>query len=93
MTVLLDPQGTPDTLETTAGKDGTFDVRLQGTGRDRGEYAITARQRDANGTVLRASRTFSVPCVEPVLTIAPAIRTRVAMRHSSRAPTSRRARP
>ncbi len=71
VTVLLDPQGTPDTLQTMVRNDGTFDVRLQGTGRDRGEYTITARQRDARGTVLRASRTFTVPCVEPVLTIAP----------------------
>lgn len=70
--VILDPQGTPDELDTTVADDGTFDVQLPGTGRDRGEYTVLARQRDARGAVARASRTFTVPCVEPALTIQPA---------------------
>ena len=70
--VVFDPQGTPDTLDTTVGTDGTFEVRIRATGRDAGEYTIVARQRDERGIVLRASRKFTVPCVAPTLTIEPA---------------------
>ena len=48
-----------------------FDAQLSGSGRDRGEYIVLARQRDARGTVLRGSRVFTVPCVEPTMVLSP----------------------
>ena len=67
----FDQKGTPEVQSATVGDDGTFDAQLPGGGRDRGEYTVLVRQRDARGVVLRASRVFTVPCVEPTLTIEP----------------------
>ena len=67
----FDQKGTPELQSATVGVNGTFDVPLTASGRDRGDYTILARQRDARGTVLRASRVFTVPCVEPTMVIAP----------------------
>lgn len=67
----FDQKGTPETQSATVGEDGTFDGQLIGSGRERGEYIVLARQRDARSTVLRATRVFTVPCVEPTLTIEP----------------------
>ena len=67
----FDQKGTPEVQSATVGANGTFDVPLTGSGRDRGDYTILARQRDTRGTVLRASRVFTVPCVEPTMVIAP----------------------
>ncbi len=61
----FDQKGTPEVQSATVGVDGTFDTPLTGSGRDPGDYTVLARQRDARGTVLRASRVFTVPCVEP----------------------------
>jgi hypothetical protein len=67
----FDQKGTPEVQSATVGADGTFDVRLAATGRDRGDHIVLARQRDARGTLLRGSRVFTVPCVEPTMVIAP----------------------
>ncbi len=69
--LVFDQRGTSETASVTVGSDGTFDAQLVGSGRDRGEYLILARQRDARGTVLRASRPFTVPCLEPTIVIDP----------------------
>ena len=68
----FDSQGTPETRLATVTDEGTFDALLTAVGRDRGEYTVLARQRDARGTVLRGTRVFTVPCVEPTLKIEPA---------------------
>jgi len=68
----FDSQGTPETRLATVTDEGTFDSLLTAVGRDRGEYTVLARQRDARGTVLRGTRVFTVPCVEPTLKIEPA---------------------
>jgi hypothetical protein len=67
----FDSQGSPETRLATVGEDGMFDAVLIAIGRDRGEYTVLARQRDARGTVLRGTRVFTVPCVEPTLTVEP----------------------
>jgi hypothetical protein len=67
----FDQKGTPEVQSATVGADGTFDAQLSAIGRDRGDYIVLARQRDARGTVLRGSRTFTVPCVEPTMVLSP----------------------
>ena len=67
----FDQKGTPEVRSATVDADGRFDELLPGAGRDRGEYTVLARQRDARGTVLRGSRLFTVPCVEPTMVLAP----------------------
>ena len=67
----FDQKGTPETRAATVDANGRFDVQLTGSGRDRGEYTVLARQRDARGTVLRGSRIFTVPCVEPTMVLTP----------------------
>ena len=67
----FDSRGTPEMRLATVKDDGTFEALVTAVGRDRGEFLVLARQRDARGTVLRGSRVFTVPCLEPTLTIAP----------------------
>ena len=67
----FDQKGTPEVQSATVGANGTFDVDLPATGRDRGDHIVLARQRDAHGTLLRASRVFTVPCVEPTMVLSP----------------------
>ena len=67
----FDQKGTPEIQSATVDATGMFDVQLSAGGRDCGDYTVLARQRDARGTVLRGSRVFTVPCIEPTMVLAP----------------------